>query len=74
MAESDAAPIVDRAGGEDKMLTRGHLFSSSAAYRLLDRLALGVTFSAVKHNREGQYGYFRNDEYSSTSEDEWSSN
>jgi len=74
LAESDAVPIVDRAGGEDKMLTRGHLFSASAGYRLFEKLALGVTASAVKHSREGQYGYFRNDEYSSTSEDEWSSN
>ncbi len=64
-------PVVNRCAGEDYMLTNAHLAALNAALMVTSKLSVGVTASAVYHNREGQYARLRTNEYSSTDTDDW---
>lgn len=66
-------PVIDRQNGNDKMLTKGHLFSVFAGYRISENLSLGASINGVIHSRDGQYGNSNQSEYGNTSTSKYSS-
>jgi len=71
LTDESATPIVDRSAGEDGMHTRGHLFAANLAYRLNEHWSAGINFNGVSHQRNGEYGRLRRDEYSSANDGNW---
>ncbi|MCP4569756.1 MAG: hypothetical protein GY841_19420 [FCB group bacterium] len=68
---SPIIPVEDRYFGKDELLTQAHMFSLFAGYAFSDRLDLGLSLNRTVHSRDGGYINIRNDQYSSTDDDDW---